>query len=82
MQDNDWGCIGHQLEVNLPFVLELKVILDWSFTKTTLDLFQSLQFARYNSDMYLCYMGNKSIYEKKFGQPQSRFDKICYGCFC
>lgn len=34
---------------NLPFLLELKTVLDWCFTKTSLDIFQWLELSEINN---------------------------------
>lgn len=52
---------------NLPFLVELKTTLDWCFTKTTLDIFQWLELAEINNQMFNAKMGNQSYYQKKLG---------------
>jgi piezo-type mechanosensitive ion channel component 1/2 len=67
---------------NLPFLVELKTTLDWCFTKTTLDIFQWLELAEINNQMYNAKMGNSSYYEKKLGKKVSPIEKKICGCVC
>jgi hypothetical protein len=39
--------IIYLLYYNIPFMMELKTILDWCFTKTSMDMFQWLQLAQF-----------------------------------
>jgi hypothetical protein len=37
---------------NLPFLVELKTVLDWYFTKTSLDIFQWLELTEINTQLF------------------------------
>jgi len=67
---------------NLPFLVELKTVLDWCFTKTSLDIFQWLELSEINVAMYNAYNGNKSYYERKLGERITGFEKRLCGCIC
>ena len=49
--------------------MELKVMIDFMFTKTAMDIFQWWQMDRYHSEMYIAKMGNRNYYVKKLGVP-------------
>jgi hypothetical protein len=66
----------------LPFILELKIILDWCFQKTSLDIFQWLELAEIDSEFYFFKNGNKGYFERKLGTKIYRFEKCLCGCFC
>lgn len=66
----------------MPFLLELKTILDWCFQKTSLDIFQWLELAEIDSELYFFRNGNRSYYERKLGTRILRFEKCLCGCFC
>lgn len=66
----------------LPFVLELKIILDWCFQKTSLDIFQWLELAEIDSELYFFKNGNRGYFERKLGTRIVRFEKCLCGCFC
>lgn len=66
----------------MPFLLELKTILDWCFTKTALDLDQWLQLAQINFEMFHAKCVNKSYFGKKFGEAIDKVEKWICGCFC
>jgi hypothetical protein len=67
---------------NLPFLMELKTILDWCWSKTSLDLFQWLELAEINCAMYNNRNANKVAFEKPLGEKISRTEKCICGCFC
>ena len=66
----------------LPFVFELKIILDWCFQKTALDIFQWLELAEIDSELFFFKNGNKGYFERKIGTRIVRFEKCLCGCFC
>ena len=47
---------------NLPFLIELKTVLDWCFTKTSLDIFQWFELAEINNAMFNAQISNKSYF--------------------
>jgi Piezo non-specific cation channel, R-Ras-binding domain len=74
--------IGNMIFYNLPFLLELKTVLDWCFTKTALDVNQWLELCEINHAMYNAKSGNPDYYNKKIGVKISRGCKQFCGCFC
>jgi hypothetical protein len=76
---DDMHLLLHQIYISLPFMLELRTLLDWSFTKTSLDINQWLQLNQYHSDFHIAKVSNYSYYnDKEVG------DKIsgCEKCLC
>jgi hypothetical protein len=76
------SCIGYRIFYILPFLLELKVILDWCFTKTSLDVFQWLELAQVHSEFYFYKCSNTSYFKRPWGEQIKKFEKYLCGCFC
>lgn len=51
----------------LPFMMEIRCLLDFCFSKTALDVFQFLQLFIYHIDLYKAKAGNLSYVSKVFG---------------
>ena len=62
-----------------PFLFELRTIIDWTFTTTALDVFQSISLAQIQSDMYVAKCYNRPYMEKELGKKISWFEKIGVG---
>jgi hypothetical protein len=67
---------------NLPLMMEFKTLLDWCFTKTSLDVFQWLELAEINNTLYNACNGNPGLYKRKLGTRISVFEKRFCGCIC
>jgi Piezo non-specific cation channel, R-Ras-binding domain len=67
---------------NLPFLLELKTVLDWCFTKTSLDVFQWLELAEINNQMFNATNGNPGLYKRRLGTKVTGFEKRFCGSIC
>jgi len=66
----------------LPFVLEIKVLLDWTFSKTALDIYQWFKFVNLHYEVYIFRCGNYEYTKRKTGQPIGVLDKaLCGGFF-
>lgn len=53
---------------NIPFIHEIKVIMDWSLTSTSLDMNQWLTLSNINAEMYDAKCSNEAVYKKKTGE--------------
>lgn len=53
----------------IPFAIELRCLFDFTFTKTSLDVFQFWQLFMYHIELYLAKMGNESYVLKVYGAP-------------
>ena len=63
----------------IPFIFELRSIIDWTFTKTALDVFQWIKLAQVQADMYVAKCVNKQYMRHKLGQPQPFWKKLFIG---
>ena len=63
----------------IPFLYEIKLAIDWTFTKTCLDLFQWYKFEGVYDAVYVtyCYMNSKN--EQLVGQKIGKLYKIVMG---
>jgi hypothetical protein len=63
-----------------PFVLELKIVSDWTFTRTALDLFQWIKFENIYSDLFIAKCTNKGYLAHPLGEPIPLWSKALIGC--
>ena len=63
----------------IPFLFELRTIIDWTFTKTSLDVFQSIELAKVQSDLYIAKCYNRPYMTHKLGEKVTWFEKIAFG---
>jgi hypothetical protein len=67
----------------LPFLMELKTVLDWVFTKTSLDVIQWLELTEINHAMYNNRNGNRVyFFVKPLGEQIFAFEKGLCGTIC
>jgi len=59
--------VGLNIMRGVPFLLELKVIMDWSFSKTSLDLFQWFKFEDLHATVYSGKVESMSVFSQKVG---------------
>jgi piezo-type mechanosensitive ion channel component 1/2 len=63
----------------LPFIVELRSLLDFTFSKTSLDIFQFWQLWMYNYELFCAKNGNYSYTYKVLGSKTWWLDKIIFG---
>lgn len=63
----------------IPFLFELRTIIDWTFTSTALDVFQSIKLAQAQSDLYIAKCYNKPYMEKELGSEIKWYMKALIG---
>lgn len=64
----------------MPFLYEIKSILDWTFTPTALSLEQWLKLEDIYKNLYIVKRDmQERLQDHKFGEERSLFDKICKG---
>ena len=70
-----------QLYRAIPFVYELRTLLDWTCLPTTLDWFQWLTLEDIYADLFAVQCRNESYQrdDRKFGQTQRLFSKLLIG---
>lgn len=78
--DNPIALIGAQVFQAIPFAVEIRCLLDFTFSKTSLDIFQFWQLWQYHFDLYAAKNGNISYTKKVLGSPTALLDKCVFGC--
>lgn len=63
-----------------PFIVELKIVSDWTFTRTSLDLFQWIKFEGIYADLFIAKCTNKAYLEHPLGEPMAFIKKLLFGC--
>ena len=63
----------------IPFVFELRSIIDWTFTTTALDVFQWIKLAQIQANLYVAKCVNRYYFDKKIGKPATKVEKIGMG---
>ena len=84
MNRYDDGISGDLLFVwtMIPFLFEIKVLLDWTFSKTSLDIFQWFKLTCVHNDLYMYRCGNFAYIDRKTGTPISKCEKGLCGGMC
>jgi len=76
---NDFGMVIAQVYNAIPFVIEIRCLLDFTFSKTSLDVFQFWQLFYYHFEMFLGWTGNRYYTIKVLGSPTECLDKFIFG---
>lgn len=63
----------------IPFLFELRTIIDWTFSRTSLDVFQSIKLAQVQSDLYIAKCLNKPYRVKELGSQVPWYMKAGVG---
>jgi len=63
----------------IPFVIEIRCLLDFTFSKTSLDVFQFWQLFYYHFELYIGWTGNRFYTIKTLGSPTECLDKFIFG---
>ena len=79
-QFNVYGSTIYRAYLAIPFIFELRSIIDWTFTKTALDVFQWIKLAQVQADMYVAKCVNKDYMNHKLGKQQPFWKKVVIGC--
>ena len=80
---NDLNGYLFEIYSSVPFLFELRTILDWALTDTSLSIFMNFKY----ESLYLMLYDTKSGveeetgYNRRIGTPQRRMYKIMYGSF-
>ena len=77
--DNDAARYTFQAYMGLPFFFELRTMVDWSFTKTSLDLFQWFKFEEIYSQLYISKVLLRGYYSRPRGEPIGLCEKFWMG---
>ncbi|KAA6417866.1 MAG: hypothetical protein FRX49_12164, partial [Trebouxia sp. A1-2] len=76
---NTWGYLGLQVFCGLPFIYELRAVLDWSCTPTTLKLFDWLKLEDISTSLYFVTCDRYGREGRQLGDRQPRYMKFCQG---
>lgn len=71
--------LGAQVYAAIPFAIEIRCLLDFTFSKTSLDIFQFWQLFQYHLELYIAKNGNYSYVVKPLGSATLLLDKIIFG---
>lgn len=63
----------------IPFIFELRTLIDWTFTTTSLDAFQWIKLAQIQANMYVAKCVNKDYMERPLGERIKKWEKIVVG---
>ena len=63
----------------IPFIFELRTLIDWTFTTTSLDAFQWIKLAQIQANMYVAKCVNKDYMERLLGERIKKWEKIVVG---
>ena len=74
---NTWGYLGLQVFCGLPFIYELRAVLDWSCTPTTLKLFDWLKLEDISTSLYFVACDRYGREGRQLGDRQPRYMKFC-----
>jgi hypothetical protein len=64
----------------IPFLFEIRTLVDWVFTLTTLDLFQWLKFENLYAQLYINQCNSKGYLSRVRGSPIGTGSKLSMGC--
>jgi len=71
--------LGAQIFAALPYILEIRCLIDFTLSKTSLDIFQFWQLFQYHIELYCAKNGNYSYIIKPLGEPTRPLDKCIFG---
>lgn len=75
-QINMLGSIGYSVFAAVPFLYELRALLDWSCTATTLTLFDWLKLEDIHTSLFLVTVNRKLREQRGLGERQPRYLKF------
>lgn len=79
IQEDPNAVIGAQIYSAIPFAVELRALLDFTFSRTSLDIFQFWQLWQYHYDLYCAKNSNHWYTIKILGEATWMVDKLIFG---
>lgn len=73
------SCYTYRAYLAIPFIFELRTIVDWTFTATALDVFQTIKLAQIQANFYVNKCINAGYFTKPLGKKQGFFMKFGEG---
>lgn len=77
--DNDLAKLGSDIYAAVPFLVELRCLIDFTFHKTSLDMFQTMALYMYHYELYSAKIGNNWYNQKQLGSKVTWDDKCIFG---
>ena len=65
----------------IPFIFELKTFIDWTFTRTALDVFQWFNLTATHAELYIAHSLQGRMQKKPLGKPIANIMKVILGFF-
>lgn len=65
----------------IPFIFELKTFIDWTFTRTALDVFQWFNLTATHAELYIAHSLQGRMQSKPLGKPIPNIMKVILGFF-
>jgi len=66
---------------NIPFIFELRTIIDWTYAKSALDVYQWIKLSQIQADLYKAKCNNLFYMKKKVGAPLPSWYRYLLGIF-
>lgn len=80
MYDDEWANILAQTFCWLPLTMECRCLIDFCFSGTALDMWQTMQLFQYHYDYYIAKTSHFGHNQKEVGAPRDGFpDLYCWG---
>ncbi len=64
---NDYARLGTDITISIPFLIEIRCVIDYITSKTSLDFYQFISLFHYHYRFYGSYIGNRYYTFKKLG---------------
>lgn len=77
--DNPVYATSFKVFLAIPFLYELKLFLEWTFSATSLDLFKWLKFESVYDLLFITHCAMKVEKKRKIGEMIEKFEKILFG---
>lgn len=77
--DHDLGKLGSDIFAAVPFLVELRCLIDFTFHKTSLDMFQTMALYMYHYELFSAKIGNNWYNLKPLGSAVTLDEKCIFG---
>jgi hypothetical protein len=77
--DHDVAKLAADVYYMVPFLVELRCLIDFTFHETSLDMFQTMALFSYHYEIYASRIGNMWYGPKILGSPIEPVDKCIFG---
>jgi hypothetical protein len=77
--DNLFYSVVYKVYLNVPFLYEIKVLIDWTFTGTSLDLWKYLKFESFYDILFIDLCTMKGYHGRDVGEKIPKTSKFFVG---